>query len=354
MKKIVMCVWNDYDNDDRIQKKANTLSKKFKVIVKSVCKKTKPYPSKQINENLTVQYYWFDSSIKWFVNRLVFNEVFWKDKIEEADIYDCNDPDTLYAGVLAKNKYGSKIVYDSHEYWKGTRRKEYTFYYTLYSYVGNTLQYLRQEMWIGKVDKIICVSGSIKRILEDRYKKPTYLIQNYSKKETFDINFQNKIAKKQVVFVGSKFRLGAERFLNDFAEKGYKVIVIGNAKRTNPKITYTGFISKPEYMKILKDSLIGVGYMTITCDNIKYSLPNKLYEYIQAGVVPIVNYDNIDSSKIVTKHNIGVSVKDSDYNITTLITTINKNLLKYQTNLLKSRELMNWEINEDKLLDIYT
>ena len=84
-----MCVWNDYDNDDRIQKKATTLSKMFKVVVKSVCKKAKPYTYKQINENLTVQYYWFDSNFgKWFVNRLVFNEMFWKDKIEEGDFYD--------------------------------------------------------------------------------------------------------------------------------------------------------------------------------------------------------------------------------------------------------------------------
>lgn len=94
--------------------------------------------------------------------------------------------------------------------------------------------------------------------------------------------------------------------------------------------------------------------MTITCDNIRYCLPNKLYEYIQAGVVPIVNYENIDASKIVAKHYIGVSVKPNDYNVNTLITIINKNLIRYQSNILKSREAMNWEVLEDRLLDIYT
>lgn len=45
---------------------------------------------------------------------------------------------------------------------------------------------------------------------------------------------------------------------------------------------------------------------------------------------------------------------DSEYNITTLITTINKNLIRYQNNLLKSRDAMNWEAIEHRLLDIYT
>lgn len=349
-----MCVWNDYDNDDRIQKKALTLSKKFKVVVKSVCKNEKTYAKKKINNNLEVQYYWFDSSVKWFVNRLVLNERFWEANLEEADIYDCNDPDTLYAGVLAKKKYGSKLVYDSHEYWRGTMRREYTFYYTLYSYIGNTIQYLRQEAHISKADKIICVSESIKNILQKKYKKPTYLIPNYSRKENFNIEIANKLSKKKVVFVGSKFRLGIEKIIDDFANNGYEVIVVGNAKETNPKITYKGFIPKQEYMQILKDALIGLAYMDITCKNIEYSLPNKLFEYIQAGVIPIVNYDNIDSSKIVYKEEIGISIKPSEYNFQAIENKINKNAIKYLYNLVTARNYYCWEMIESKLLHIYS
>jgi hypothetical protein len=349
-----MFVWNDFDSDDRIQKKALTLATENNVVVKCVCKKPKPIHKKRINKNLVVKYYWFNTIYKWFWNRLITNESFWSDKLEFADIYDCNDPDTLSAGVRAKSIFpSSKLIYDSHEYWKGTRRKETNLAYTLYSYIGNTIQYLRQEKYIEYADKVICVSQSIKNLLIKKYNKPTYVIYNYSKRENTVLDFTQKNKDKQVVFVGSKFRLGVTKYLDYFVDNGYKVVVIGSAKKTNPKIDYKGFIPKSDYMKILNKSCIGIAYMDITCDNIKYALPNKLFEYIQAGVIPIVNINNLDAANLVNKYKLGL-VDNSDKKINSLPILSSDHFINYcQNNLVKYRNELIWEVQEDKLLKLY-
>ena len=72
-----------------------------------------------------------------------------------------------------------------------------------------------------------------------------------------------------------------------------------------------------EINKILNKSCIGIAYMDITCDNIKYALPNKLFEYIQAGVIPIVNINNLDAANLVNKYKLGL-VDNSDKKINSL------------------------------------
>ena len=354
MKKIVSYVWNDWDQDDRVKKKTLSLSKKYKVKVYSVCKGNKNF-SKKINDNLDVEFISFKNSFFWFWNRLINNKNFWRKYVEKADIYDCNDPDTLEAGVMGKKKFNGKIVYDSHEYWRGIRRRESTFLYTLYSYIGNTIHYFRQEKLIHMTDRIITVSNSIFKIIKETYKKPTYLIMNISPKLNIDLDYEQKLKDKIIVFVGNKYRLGVESVLNYFKSEGYKVIVIGNAPKTNPDFEYTGFLEKEKFMKIISKALLGVVYTERTCKSIEYSMPNKLFEYIQAGIVPIVNIETIDTSDFVREHDIGFAINTLKYAIHSKIILSQSNvaLRHFQDNIKLIRNKYTWEVQEPKLFEVY-
>lgn len=353
VKKLVMCVWNDFDKDDRIRKKAFSLSKKFNVIVKSVCKVPKQQHVKIISPTLLIEYYWVTKARKhsprWFFYRLIFNKEFWIDKVEPADIYDCNDPDTLIAGVIAKKRYGLKIVYDSHEYWKYTRRKENSIYYTLYSYIGNTLLYWRELLYIKYVDRVICVSKSIQSALIKKYNKPTYLIYNYSSYNSNKVvPFNHR--KKIVVFFGGKVRVGVSKYFSLFKKLGFKVYVIG-VNGSSKDIVYTGFLTKEEYRSIMCECSFGFYAPNNTCKNIYYSMPNKIFEYIQAGLPILVN-NMKDMSELVIDNNIGI-VFDKELtknHITSLIFNYNK----YLFNLDVVKKRFSWDNQEPNLFKIYT
>ena len=352
MKKLVMCVWNDFDKDDRIRKKAYTLSKKFKVVVKSVCKVPKEQHVKIISQSLLVEYYWVTKvkkhSPRWFFYRLIANKEFWIDKIEPADIYDCNDPDTLVAGVIAKKRYGSKIMYDSHEYWKYTMRRESSLYYTIYSYVGNTLQYLHELLYIKYVDAITCVSKSIQYALIKKYHKPTHLIFNYS---SFNPNNILPLSKRnnKIIFFGGKVRVGVDKYFNIIRSAGFEPLIIG-VKVAHNIVESTGFLSKQEYRKLMSKCYAGFYAPDNTCKNIYYSMPNKIFEYVQAGLPIIVNTMK-DMSEFVNNKKIGLVIdkklSESDF---TYIAYAYKELLD---NLNKIKYKVSWEAQEQKLLKIY-
>lgn len=349
MKKIVMCVWNDFDFDDRVKKKAISLSKKYQVVVKSVCKSKKQFNHRSVNSNLIVNYYCFSNKFNWFVYRFIFNKHFWKDKIEIANIYDCNDPDTLYAGKLAKIKFSCKIVYDSHEYWKKVYKKENNFLMTIYSYLFSKQLYFFEKRLISFVDKVICVSPSICKLISNKYNLKTHLICNFSN----FLNFPLK-KKKQVVFVGARLRKGADKFLNYFKNKKYNVSVIGNVSNKEKNINYLGYISKNEYLKVLNSSLVGINYYDIACDNIRYSLPNKFFEYIQTNCVVIYNSEMIDISKIVQKYNLGLSLKNIDFKKLDEQLNILLNDSRLYDRFKLAKKELSWENQEKDLFKIYS
>lgn len=351
MKKIIIFLWNDYDFDDRVKKKSETLSKKFKVIVKCVCKNKKNKSFKKINDNLEIYYYWFSFNFLWYVYRFFLNPLFWKSKIDPADFYDCNDPDTLYAGKFSKKKYKGKLIYDSHEYWMKFNRFEFNLFYSLYSFFVGKVNYFFEKKNVVFVDKIISVSPSICDVLEKKYFKPTFLICNFS-------NYLNKTKlineNKNVVFFGRDLRGGCDNVLNYFANNNYNVTVIGNIKKVNPKINYVGFISKEKYTTILLKQSIGIAYISISSESIKYSLSNKIFEYIQTKCIPIINYDLIDTRNLLKKYNLCVIIKDNDYNnlFKDLDDLFNDKQLNKRFDLAKKE--LSWEAQEKKLLKIYT
>lgn len=351
MKKLVMCVWNDFDKDDRVRKKAYSLSKKFKVVVKSVCKAPKPQHVRIISPTLLVEYYWVTKARKhsprWFFYRLIANKEFWIDKVEPADVYDCNDPDTLVAGVIAKKRYGSKLVYDSHEYWARTMRKEATLYYTLYSYIGNFLQYIRELAYYKYADRIITVSKSIQEIYKNKYNKPTYLIYNYSNYNKDKVlPFSQR--KNIVVFLGGKVRVGVSKHFKLFNELGFKVFVIG-VNGSSKGVFYTGFLTKEEYRVIMRECILGFYAPENTCKNIYYSMPNKIFEYIQSGL-PIVVNNMKDMSGFVSDNKLGY-VFDKSISKYHLLSTINQDYI--YDNLKKAKKKFSWESQEPNLFKIY-
>ena len=89
--------------------------------------------------------------------------------------------------------------------------------------------------------------------------------------------------------------------------------------------------------------------------NYHFSLPNKLFDYIHAGI-PVLASDLPELKKIINRYDIGYFLQNHDpKNIAATIEYIFENAERYKTvksNTEKAREKLCWENEEKNLLQI--
>ena len=366
--KLISFVWNNFDSDDRVKKKIDTLSKKFDSIIVYCVPKPKDYkrPIKKINNKITVRYINTKHIYNWIAQRLIFNELFWTKQIIpedlEADILviDCNDPDTLFAGkyIIEHYNQGYKLIYDSHEY----HNDNYVPYPGLLGYYSRLASYLhkkREQKYIYPVNKMIVVSNGIKYLIEkdNLTSVPINVIPNYSKKYESEIKNKKRIA----TFVGGHSRPGLEKVIPLLQELNYGIYHIGNPPKNKLKgVTYLGHLTKDNFMKHLEDSEIGILYYDAPNKSFINSIPNKLSDYTQTNNLILTSSKLKEIVKIVKYYKIGFNIlAEWDDNEREFIKkTIKQQIFKLkESNLNKkfqiAKEKLCWETNEGKLLDIY-
>jgi glycosyltransferase involved in cell wall biosynthesis len=91
--------------------------------------------------------------------------------------------------------------------------------------------------------------------------------------------------------------------------------------------------------------------------NYKYSLPNKLFDYIQPGI-PILATDLIEVRKIVERFDIGVITSSCDPQILAgnmkIMMSDENNIARWKKNLNIAANELCWEKEEQKFLALFT
>jgi glycosyltransferase involved in cell wall biosynthesis len=88
-----------------------------------------------------------------------------------------------------------------------------------------------------------------------------------------------------------------------------------------------------------------------------YGLPNKIFDYIHAGL-PVLSSRLVELEKIIQRHNVGTFIENHDpYHIAEAIREIaldEERLAEWKRNTLNAKHEYNWEREERKLLHIYS
>ena len=360
-KKIFVAVTNDISTDYRIHKICNYLiSKKYDVVVygrvlPNTIKVKRDYQiirKKHVFNNNFLFYAEFNL-------RLFFYLIFRK-----FDYILSNDLDTLPACFFASKIKSTNLVYDSHELFsEGPELQGRKFVQGFWRSL--------EDFFLPKVKKSYTVSQSIVEFYDAKYQNKMGLIRNIPlKKDVLEVEevalpTTNKTILYQGVLNpgrGLKPMIKALKFIDDL-----DLVIIGYGKveeelkafvmkeKMNERVHFLGRIARDKLFNYTKEATLGMVLEEPLGLSFQYSLPNKLFDYIHAGI-PIVAGNLPEISRIIKEHNVGVLV--DDYQPKTIAKVI-KNLLndelllsEIKENQQKAKEVLCWE-KESKKLDNY-
>ncbi len=287
-----------------------------------------------------------------------------------ATILVSNDLDTLLANYAAsKFKPNAKLVYDSHEYF--TEVPELTSR----PKIKNIWEGI--EAWIfPKLQTIYTVNESIAQLYREKYKKDVAVIRNISPSwKPLSIMTKQDLGIPEGKFIiiiqgaGINIDRGAEEAVEAMKHiKNAVLIIVGDGDVIPQlKLTVTDydlnenvlFFGKRPYSEMMNFTYLADVGLTLdkpTNLNYKFSLPNKVFDYIHAGT-PIICTDLIEVSAIINKHSIGLILPElSAENLVEKITYLQQNasiLQEMKSNCQKASLVENWEHESTFLENIY-
>ena len=365
-KKIIISVTNDLSTDQRVKKACGTLnSMNYDILLigrkrHTSLKLKRPYRTKRMKLifNKGALFY-AEFNIRLFI-LLVFSKV---------DIYHANDLDTLLANYLAAIIRRKPIVYDSHEYFTGVPEIQNK---KLVKKVWQTIE----QFIFPKLKHIITVNQSIAQLYKEEYNKDLRILRNVPNKvKTLKLKSKSElnIAEDKDIIITQGAGININRGIEELVEamqylNNVCLIIIGDGDvipqlkkrvlelKLENSIIFKGRMPFNEMMQYTQHAKLGITIDKDTNTNYKYSLPNKLFDFIHAGI-PILASKIIEVEKIIKKYQIGLFI--NNHEPTHIANQIkyaldNKELMsEWKSNTHHASKELNWEIEENTLKDLY-
>jgi glycosyltransferase involved in cell wall biosynthesis len=379
--KVLMIVQNNFVNDSRVIKEANTLGENgFQVKVLALHKKGLPEIEKyEYFEVERVHLKTRDklSNSNMYIQLIKYIEFYLKcikiGKEFSPDIIHCHDLSPLPIGMKLKNKLNSKLIYDSHELWSHSSGVKNT------PKIINWMRDLYEKKSAKKIDQIITVSRSIAEYLENEYTlEKVDVIRNIPLKQNFKESYNHfrrefNISEEEKILLyqgGVSEGRGIEDIISALEHMDEKIVfvILGNGslktklkkivkkKQLENRVYFHDAVPHDILYQYTNSGDMGISLIENKCLSYYYSLPNKMFEYIQAEL-PVICSDFPDMSKIIKKYKVGLTVNPK--NIKDFANEVNqmifddKKIKNLKRNCKEAKNVLNWEEESKKLLKIY-
>ena len=374
MKRVILIVLNNFKNDSRVLKEAISLQDTgFDVQV--VALHEAGLKEFETIKNIPV-YRIKLKSRNWSKNKAVqllkYLEFLYRvsKEFKDVDIVHCNDLNALPAGILIKVFHkDTKIVYDAHEYEINDKPNQ--------SRWSIRLKYLLEKILIKYAKRVITVSDSIANEYVKLYgiKKPALVLNTppytiIEKKDFFRENLGIGKEKRIFLYQGAlSYGRGVEILLETFkfleregvhqpciVFMGYGPLedLIKEASRKYANIYFHEAVDPDILLNFTSSADCGISMIEDSCLSYRYSLPNKLFEYIMAEI-PVIVSNLPEMKRLVTEHKIGVVAKENSIEaIKEAIKDVLKfNRVQLQENIQRVKKIYNWEEQERILQKLY-
>ena len=284
-----------------------------------------------------------------------------------ADLLFANDLDTLPANVLAKRIKNIPVIYDSHEYFCGVPELENR------KMVKSVWKYIEKKC-IRHITTMITVNKSIARLYKNEYNVDAHVVRNIACQrfipEAGEVEqIRNNVGKPFFIYQGViNVNRGIEEVIQamEFIDD-YKFVIAGdgdlfdkikrhiNSLSWKDNIIVLGRLHPRELVKYTNSAIMGISPENDTCTNYHYALPNKLFDYINAGL-PVLVSNLVEMVDIVQNYNIGQIIESHQpQRLASQIINMlnNKDLMhSYSTNVVKAKQQLSWSREANILSDI--
>lgn len=286
----------------------------------------------------------------------------------KLDVLYANDLDTLGANALVSLIRRKPLIYDSHEYFLGVPEIQHK---GLVKWVWKSIE----NFSFPQVNSFITVNDSIARLYSKVYKKRICVIRNMSLRSA--INFDKNISdldlpKDTFVMVmqgaGINIDRGYEEAILSMKQidnallliigKGDVIEVLKSivkAHNLESKVRFLGVLPYAKMMQYTAASHLGLTLDKDLSINYKFSLPNKLFDYINAGI-PVLGSNLPEVAKIINDYEVGIITDEvTPEAIAKAVNSIIKDTEKYRHYVDKCQmasQVLNWETEQKKLHEI--
>ncbi len=351
-KKITVTVSNDIVTDQRMERICTSLvDMGFEVeIVGRILPDSLPVTQKKYKQTRLKLIFIKGSLFYVELNcRLFFYLLF-----NKSDIVYSVDADTALAGFLAKKLTNLKLIFDAHE---------------LFSEVPELQQRgIIKRIWkwiekviINKADCRITVSASVADYYFSKYNKPFEVIRNISRAKPI---LNKTVTEKFILYQGALNEgRGLEQLIEAANSLNIKIKIAGDGDLTeklkqqaksNSKIEFLGKLLPEELEKITNNAWLGYNLLEKRSLSYYYSLSNKTFDYIQAGIPQLIP-DFPEYKKLNDELGFGICVDLSSVEIVKFVRQLLENNNQYETlkvNVVKASKVLTWKNESVKLKGI--
>lgn len=288
----------------------------------------------------------------------------WITKIQ-PEVIHANDFDTLVQSFIASKLCQAKVLYDSHEICAeniGVANNE----------MHKRIIIFIERLLVGRVGAMVSVSNAASQYFSDTYNipKPVVItncpyrddssILTHKKNEGFEALYQGLMLKGR----GYEEFVQSAKYLNDKIKlvlRGYgsiandlKKIIADN--NLDDKVRFDDPVEIMDIVQKASESNLGVVLTQPVNINFKYTVSNKIFEYIQAGL-PVLMSDIPEHRFLNEQFKFGIIITDfSLENIAKCINEIASDQEKYnllRKNAIEAAKLLCWENESRKLIFLY-
>lgn len=350
-KKIYISVINDLATDQRVQRIARTLSYSGHMPV-LIGRRFKDSPSPE------------QSDFRYRRFRLIFNNGFlfyacynirlflYLVTRRKIALYVSNDLDTLPANYLASLIRGKKLVYDSHEYFTEVPELiDRPFVKKFWERIESFL--------VPKLKFAYTVNESLAKMYSVKYGVHFHVVRNVPEKnqELIDYKLPDSLnGKKVILYQGAVNRdRGLEEMIRIMPSFPEAVLVIAGEgdvlndlkslcgiMNLGEQVYFTGRLCPVQLKSLTKKADLGISLEKKTNLNYYYALPNKIFDYIQAGI-PFVCSSFPEMKRIIDDYEVGLTVD---------ITNSADVVKKIRTALFDEELRKNWKKNSKEASDV--
>lgn len=290
------------------------------------------------------------------------------------DVVHANDGNTLAPAWWVARRTGARIVYDSHELWRHRNVRQDRP-------VAPLVEAAVESLVIRAAAGVVTVSPSIAGWLQRSYRLPQapVLVRNIPRAAGGPVDrsagrlraLAGLPESARVIAYGGRITTsrGIEETLEALAllppdvhlvllgygEPDYLATVHArvSALGLGERVHLVGRVPPGEVAAALADGDLAVVYVRPVCLSYEFSLPNKLFESVHAGL-PVAAADLPDTAAVVAEHGLGeIFHAGSPEDMAATMSRVLADPERYRRAARRAAAVLTWEHEEQHLLELY-